>query len=63
MTPKNNTSLHDPPPERYEIILQPLPSDPLNRPGDQRIRGALKVLLRGFSLRCEKVRQIDEASQ
>lgn len=46
----------DAPDPRYALTLAPLPGWPT--PPVVRLRGALKVLLRGFGLRCLEVSQL-----
>lgn len=44
--------------DRHEIILQSLPTHPGSVPETQRLKAALKVLLRSFGFRCVSVRKV-----
>jgi hypothetical protein len=55
-----NNSNTKPPPERFELVLRDLGG---SAPAINRLRSALKVLLRAFSLRCESIRELKVEQQ
>lgn len=46
---------------RYVVTLRALPRDPLNREPHVALRQWLKIGLRGFGLRCERVEEVTVA--
>lgn len=51
----------NPPRETYHLTLTALPGDP--RPGDIRMRAALKLLLRACYLRCTRIVRDDDGEE